>query len=66
MVGEVATLTDEDPIEVMAKASGYEGATRTKLNPATMSADRLANTWRDLKADLVELRKRKGAHGAPA
>jgi hypothetical protein len=48
---------------VIAQASGYKGALTTKLNPATMSDDRLANTVRDLRADLAELRKRNGANG---
>ena len=60
MIGEIATLTGDDPVEVMATASGYKGQTTTKLNPATMSDDRLANTWRDLKSDLTKLRAEKG------
>ena len=63
MVEETARLTGEDPVEVIAKASGYAGAATTKLNPATMSDDRLANTWRDLRDDLTELRKRKAVAG---
>jgi hypothetical protein len=66
LVGETATLTGEDPVEVIAHASGYQGAATTKLNPASMSDDRLANTVRDLRADLIELRKRKGAHDQTA
>lgn len=58
LVREVAGLTGEDPVEVIAQASGYKGAATTKLNPATMSDDRLANTVRDLRADLAELRKK--------
>lgn len=66
LVREVAGLTGEDPVEVIAQASGYKGAATTKLNPATMSDDRLANTVRDLRSDAAELRKRKGAHDTPA
>jgi len=58
LVREVAGLTGEDPVEVIAQASGYKGAATTKLNPASMSDDRLANTVRDLRADLAELRKK--------
>ena len=50
-----------DPVEVIAQASGYKGAATTKLNPASMSDDRLAHTVRDLRADVAELRKQKGA-----
>lgn len=57
LVREIAALTGEDPVEVIAHASGYEGASTTKLNPATMSDDRLAHTLRDLRADAAELRK---------
>lgn len=56
LVREVAAVTGEDPVEVIAQASGYKGAATTKLNPATMSDDRLANTVRDLRADAAELR----------
>jgi uncharacterized protein YdaU (DUF1376 family) len=66
LVREVAEITGDDPVEVIAQASGYEGAATTKLNPASMSDDRLANTVRDLRADLAELRKRKGAHDQTA
>lgn len=66
MVRELAALTDQDPVEVMAKASGYEGAATTKLNPANMTDDRLANTWRDLRADLAEVQRRKAATGGAA
>lgn len=64
LVREVAEITGDDPVEVIAQASGYEGAATTKLNPASMSDDRLANTVRDLRTDLAELRKRKAvSHG---
>ena len=60
LVREVSALTGDDPVEVIAQASGYKGAATTKINPMTMSDDRLANTVRDLRADVAELRK-KGA-----
>lgn len=57
---EIADLTDQDPTTVMIEAAGYKGATRSKVNPAAMSDDRLANTWNDLKADVEVLRKKHG------
>lgn len=62
LVREVAELTGDDPVEVIAQASGYKGAATTKINPMTMSDDRLANTVRDLRADVVELRKKGARH----
>lgn len=64
LVRETAALTGDDPLDVIAQASGYKGAATTKINPMTMSDDRLANTVRDLRADIVELRK-KGATNDP-
>jgi hypothetical protein len=64
LVREVSALTGDDPVEVIAQASGYKGAATTKLNPMTMSDDRLANTVRDLRADVVELRKKGEASAA--
>jgi uncharacterized protein YdaU (DUF1376 family) len=61
LVREVSELTGDDPVEVIAQASGYKGAATTKINPMTMSDDRLANTVRDLRADVVDLRKKKAA-----
>ena len=58
LVGRMAELTREDPLDVMARASGYDGAQRTKLNPATMTDDRLANTVRDLRADVAAEEKK--------
>lgn len=52
LAAEVAQLQDKDPIEVMQHAAHYEGARSSKLNPATMSDDRLANTVMDLRATL--------------
>jgi hypothetical protein len=58
LVREVSALTGDDPVEVIAQASGYKGAATTKINPMTMGDDRLAHTVRDLRADVVELRKK--------
>ena len=64
LVREVSELTGDDPVEVIAQASGYKGAATTKINPMTMSDDRLANTVRDLRADVTELRKKAASNGA--
>jgi hypothetical protein len=64
LVEGVSKLTGEDPVDVMAGASHYEGAHRTKINPASMTDDRLANTVRDLRRDLAELNRRRDS-GAP-
>jgi hypothetical protein len=66
LVTEVAGLTGEDPVDVIAAASGYKGAATTKLNPATMSDDRLANTVRDLRADAAALRAKGAKSGTAA
>jgi hypothetical protein len=60
----IADLTGEDPIEVLAGGSHYQGARRTAINPASMTDDRLANTVRDLRRDLAELNRRRDS-GAP-
>lgn len=66
LVRAVASLTGEDPVEVIAQASGYKGAATTKLNPATMSDDRLANTVRDLRADLEALKRKREVQSGQA
>lgn len=53
LVTRLADLTGADPIEVIAKAAGYKGALRQKVNPASMSDDRLINTVLDLRADVL-------------
>jgi hypothetical protein len=65
LVTEVASVTGEDPVEVIAHASGYKGAATTKLNPATMSDDRLANTVRDLRADCAALKRKREVQSGP-
>jgi len=66
LVGRLAELTGEDPLDVIARGSHYPGAVRTGVNPAAMSDDRLANTVRDLRADVaVEEANRKGVPGGP-
>jgi len=64
LVAGMASLTGEDPVDVLAGASHYAGAHRTKINPASMTDDRLANTVRDLRRDLAELNRRRDS-GAP-
>jgi len=61
LVRRKAEITGQDAVDVMAVASGYDGARRTKLNPASMTDDRLLNTLRDLRQDVAEL---EGRHGA--
>lgn len=53
LVRRLAELTDKDPLEVIAKAAGYAGALRQKVNPASMSDDRLINTVLDLRVDVA-------------
>lgn len=55
LVRREAELTDRDGMEVMSEVTGYEGATRSKLNPATMSDDRLANSVLDARARVKKL-----------
>lgn len=61
LVRRMAALTGEDAVDVIARASGYEGAKTTKVNPASMTDDRLINTVRDLRADVAAEEKRRGA-----
>lgn len=61
---EIGTLTDQDPAEVLAHAAHYDGARRTKVNPATMTDDRLMNTVMDLRATLKAERE-KGDRSRP-
>lgn len=62
LVRRMTELTGELPEDVIARASAYEGQRTTKLNPASMSDDRLLNTVRDLRADVAAEEKR---HGTP-
>lgn len=64
MARDLADLEDRDPVEVMAERSDYPGSKRPAVNPASMSDNRLANTWRDLKADLDVARKKKRGPGS--
>ena len=64
LVEGISKLTGEDPVDVLAEGSHYEGARRTAINPASMTDDRLANTVRDLRRDLAELNRRRDS-GAP-
>jgi hypothetical protein len=54
----LAELTGADPEVIAAKGQDYAGARGRKLNPASMSDDRLMNTVLDLEADLAEAEKR--------
>lgn len=58
LVGEIAKLTDRDPLEVAREATGYEGARTTPVNPASMSDDRLANSVMDLRSNLKAAKNR--------
>lgn len=60
LVRRMCELTGEDGATVMARASKYDGARRTKLNPATMTDDRLMNTVLDLRADVQAEEKKRG------
>lgn len=61
LVRKLAELTGNDPLEVIAKASGYAGVLRQKVNPASMTDDRLINTVLDLRADVANEEKRSAA-----
>jgi hypothetical protein len=58
-----AHATKRDPIEVMAEVSRYEGARTSKLNPATMSDDRLLNSVLDARSRVKELEAKKARRG---
>lgn len=58
LVRRLAEMTGADPLDVIAKASGYTGALRQKVNPASMTDDRLINTVLDLRADVANEEKR--------
>lgn len=66
LVRMIADATGDDPVDVIAEASHYTGApgARTKLNPASMTDDRLLNTLRDLRHTAAEIQRRKD-HGIP-
>jgi len=51
-------LTNRDGAEVMAEVSHYEGARTSKLNPATMSDDRLLNSLLDARARVKRLEEK--------
>lgn len=68
LVQREAELTDRDGMEIMAEVTSYEGAKRSKLNPATMSDDRLSNSVLDARARVKRLeekvkRKSQGVAG---
>lgn len=49
LVRFVSESEDKDPEEIARQASHYDGASRSKLNPASMSDDRLLNSLMDLR-----------------
>ncbi len=59
LVRREAELTDRDGAEVMAEVSHYEGARTSKLNPATMSDDRLLNSLLDARARIKRLEEKR-------
>jgi hypothetical protein len=62
LVREIHALEpNRDPEDIVAEASAFKGADRTKLNLNTMSDDRLLNTVRDLRHMLDRLRKQAAA-----
>jgi hypothetical protein len=66
LVAREAELTDRDPIEVMAEVTTYDGAKRSKLNAASMSDDRLANSVLDARARIKRIEEKHGrAQGRP-
>lgn len=60
----LSELTDRDPVEVAREHSLYPGAKTAKLNPASMSEDRLMHTVVSLEAALAAARARQAS--APA
>lgn len=59
-VGREAELTNRDGAEVMAEVTHYEGAKQHRLNPATMSDDRLLNSVLDARNRVKELERERG------
>lgn len=65
LVREVAAMTGDDPTEVIRAAADFKGAVTAKVNPASMSDDRLMLTVSDLRKRLAsEKAKRNGAGDA--
>lgn len=62
LVGREAEITDRDGAEIMAEVTGYEGAKRTKLNPATMTDDRLLNSVLDARTRVKNLEAKREGH----
>jgi len=65
LVAREGTLTNRDPVEVMCEVTGYEGARTSKLNPASMTDDRLLNSLLDARARVARLEKREVERGRP-
>jgi hypothetical protein len=56
---EIAELMGKDPVEVFQAAAHYEGAKRQKVNPSSMTDDRLLNTVTDLRSILKREQNKK-------
>jgi len=66
LVRREAELTNRDGAEVMAEVTSYHGAKTSKINPATMSDDRLLNSLIDAKARVKRLEAQQApTHGGP-
>jgi uncharacterized protein YdaU (DUF1376 family) len=65
LVRREAELTNRDGAEVMAEVTSYHGAKTSKLNPASMSDDRLLNSLLDARARVKRLEQGGIAHGRP-
>jgi len=66
LVRREAELTNRDGAEVMSEVTSYSGAKTSKLNPASMSDDRLLNSLLDAKARVKRLEAAQGVtHGGP-
>lgn len=60
-----AELTNRDGAEVMSEVTSYHGAKTSKLNPASMSDDRLLNSILDARARVKRLEEKAAVHGGP-
>lgn len=65
LVREAAELTGLDPIDIASQATHYEGAKGRRINPATMSDDRLLNSISDLRELVKAERAKRGTAATP-
>lgn len=63
LVRREAELLNRDPVEVMAEVSHYEGAKLSKLNPASMTDDRLLNSVLDARARVKRIERERDEAG---